>query len=205
MRQTALAVICCVALVVAGCGQVKHAAGSTVPATRGQGSTSALPSHPKLPFESVHPHRWSSANDGSDYEPCVALTAERLKELGVDTQSVRDAAGTDGQTLRGCQWSYRVVDGARWAVSQVVANSAGLEEYKKKYSDDKWIADQVIAGRTVGVTNSSDLGQCMTYVQSGRAGITTLVIHHRLPHPPVDEVCERAIEFTKATIDKMPR
>ena len=45
----------------------------------------------------------------------------------------------------------------------------------------------------------------MTYVQAGHAGISTLVIHHGVPHPPIDEVCERAIEFTKATIDKMPR
>lgn len=179
--------------------------GSWVSASRDQGSTSAPPSRPELPFESTHPHRWSSANDGSDYEPCVALSGQQLEGLGVDVQSVRDAAGTDGQTLRGCQWSYRVVDGARWAVSQVVANSAGLKEYKRKYSDDDWTPDEVVGGRTVGVTHSPSLGQCMTYVQSGRAGITTLVIHHRLPHPPVEEVCERAIAFTKATIDKMPR
>lgn len=45
----------------------------------------------------------------------------------------------------------------------------------------------------------------MTYVQSGQAGINTIVMHHSMTHPPVDGVCERAIEFTKATIDKMPR
>ncbi|MCK0439856.1 DUF3558 domain-containing protein [Gordonia alkaliphila] len=165
------------------------------------------PSSPSvaLPFSSTFTDRWNEANNGSQYEPCTALVPSELGSVGVDSGSVRDAAGTNGQTLRGCTWDYRATaDGQRWAVSQTVANSSGLAAYKEKYSMDHWMEDLTVYGRVVGVTDSPDLGECMTYVQSGQAGITTLVIHHRPPHPPVSEVCDRAIAFTKATIDKMP-
>ncbi|MFC0314985.1 DUF3558 domain-containing protein [Gordonia phosphorivorans] len=159
-----------------------------------------------LPFSSPFKNRWNSANDGTEYEPCVALSTFELERIGVQTDSVRDAAGTDGQTLRGCTWDFeRASDGGRWVVSQMVANSVGLDTYRQKYAADHWLPDRQISGRRVGITEAGSLGECMTYVQSGGAGITTLVLHHRLPHPPVHEVCDRAIEFTKATIDKMPR
>lgn len=128
-----------------------------------------------------------------------------LEQLGLVASSVRDAAGTDGQTARGCQWSYSVVGGDRWTISQVVGNSSSLQEYKSKFAGDDWLPDLVIQHRVVGIVASEDLGECMTYVQSGRAGINTTVMHHSTTHVPVDEVCDRAIAFTKATIDKMPR
>ncbi|GAA3965413.1 hypothetical protein GCM10022231_27680 [Gordonia caeni] len=128
--------------------------------------------------------------------------------LGVIPDSVRDVAGTDGQTLRGCRWQYRIVpQSGSWSVSQVVGNSPGLavDKQSKRSGVDIWMRDLDIQGRTVGVHRLADGADCDTYVQSGEAAVNTIVIHHGVPHPPVEEVCERAIAFTKATIDKMPR
>ncbi|MFM9378526.1 DUF3558 family protein [Gordonia sp. VNK21] len=161
----------------------------------------------RLPFETRHAHRWNPANNGTVYEPCTALTVRELESLGVAASTVRDAAGTDGQTLRGCTWDYRAGSLADWRISQFVGNSASLSAEKERASTavDIWLPDVLIGERAVGVHHFSDGSSCDTYVQSGRAAVTTLVTHVSLPHPPSDEICARAIAFTRATIAEMPR
>lgn len=162
----------------------------------------------RLPFDTRHPNRWSRANNGSTYEPCTALGANDLRLQGLDPATVEDAAGTDGQTLRGCVWaSFRELDGLPdWSISQFVGNSGGLQEYKRRYSSlrDIWAPDKSVAGRTIGVHRSEVPNSCDTYVQSGRAGVHTVVSHHGLNRPDPAEICAKAIEFTRATIAKMP-
>ncbi|MFT4127988.1 MAG: DUF3558 domain-containing protein, partial [Gordonia sp. (in: high G+C Gram-positive bacteria)] len=36
----------------------------------------------RLPFDTEFPQRWSDGNDGTSYEPCTALSPDRLTELG---------------------------------------------------------------------------------------------------------------------------
>ncbi|WP_369692263.1 DUF3558 family protein, partial [Gordonia hydrophobica] len=99
----------------------------------------------KLPFETTFSARWNDANDGTKYEPCTAVGARQLAALGVDPASVEDAAGSNGQTLRGCDWDYLRVDGGsvRWSVSQFVGNSPSLEHDKRVKSavTDVWLPD----------------------------------------------------------------
>jgi hypothetical protein len=161
----------------------------------------------RLPFDTVLPHRWSSANDGTDYEPCTALTADELSALGIDPGTVRDAAGTDGQTLRGCDWRYQSSGRQLWGLAQIVGNSPSLaaDKSKKSVPTDVWLDDRLIDGRRVGVHHFSSNGDCDTYVQSGRAAINTIVTYNGLPLPPIEDICAKAIEFTEATIGKMPR
>lgn len=159
-----------------------------------------------LPFEPSFSRRSNSANDGTDYEPCVAVGPRDLAALGVDPYSVRDAAGTDGQTARGCLWRYAdLVSEAGWTVSQIVGNSPSLAHAKRKASGthDAWFPDLDIHGRTVGVHYLTTGGDCDTYVQSGKAAVSTIVVTLD-PGVPVSEICDRAIAFTKATIDKIP-
>lgn len=191
-----------VMVLLSGCGDADQGLGADLEI--GLDASGSARTSVDLPFSTTFTQRWNARNDGTDYEPCVALDSAGLDRLSIDPTSVRDAAGTDGQTLRGCQWSYELSGPQRWAVSQFVGNSESLAAYKAKYSHERWMTDRVIEYRAVGVSDSPDLGECMTYVQSGGAGVITLVIHHGLPHPPVREVCDRAIAFTAATIGKMP-
>ena len=159
-----------------------------------------------LPFETEHPNRWNRGNDGTSYEPCTALTDARLSGLGVDPATVRDAAGTNGQTLRGCAWEYRdSVPSQGWSVSQIVGNweSLELDKQMKSTEYDVWRDDVVVNGRVIGVLTDPVAGDCVTYVQSGRAAVNTFVFNHS-DSPDVDETCDRALEFTRATLDQMP-
>ena len=160
-----------------------------------------------LPFGTTFTQRWNERNDGTSYEPCAALDGVALAHMGIDPRSVRDGAGTDGQTARGCRWTYAPVNEnpTDWIVSQSVGDYTSLMSYQEKYSWRHWLPNTDLSGRGVGVSGDAELGECLTYVQSGGAGVVTLVVHHGLPHPPVQEVCDRALAFTEATIGKMPR
>ncbi|WP_423131146.1 DUF3558 family protein [Gordonia malaquae] len=161
----------------------------------------------RLPFHTVHGHRWNSGNDGTHYEPCTALSAKELETLGINPGSASDAAGTDGQTLRGCDWDYAGdIELEHWTVSQIVGNSSGLVSDKNRHagSHDLWLEDQFINGRTIGVHAMISGSQCDTNVQSGNAIVTTLVMYSGLKDQPLSALCERAITFTRATIDRMP-
>lgn len=162
----------------------------------------------RLPFETTHAHRWNSRNDGTPYEPCTAIGLDDLAVLGLDEKSVRDAAGTDGQTLRGCAWTSETAGGRpEWSMSQFVGDSESLasDKSRKSTSIDIWLSDVVLDGRAVGVHRTTNGLNCDTYVQSGGAAVNTLVMHHGSPHPAPEEICAKAIEFTRVTIGKMPR
>ena len=159
-----------------------------------------------LPFETRHPNRWNPGNDGTAYEPCTALTDTGLEDLGIEPRTVRDAAGTNGQTLRGCVWEYRDTSaGHRLTVSQIVGNwdSLELEKRMKSTPNDVWRDDVTVDGRTVGLLTDPVLGDCTTYVQSGRAAVNTSVFDHG-DALDMDATCDRALEFTRATIGQMP-
>nr|WP_245551737.1 DUF3558 family protein [Gordonia hirsuta] len=191
----------------AACTSVnEQAAGSRQTAIQGTPSTGPqVPDASSLPFDSFFTRRWNTGNDGTTYEPCLAIRGSALEALGISAGTVSDAAGSDGQTARGCYWEYHPTDEGLWAVSQTVGNSDNLVDYKDKYQDRYWLDDIRIDGRVVGISQSKHLIECLTYVQSGRAGVTTTVIHHRSPRTSITEVCDRAIAFTEATITKMPR
>lgn len=160
----------------------------------------------RLPFETVHSRRWNRGNDGTSYEPCTALTVGDLRALGIDPSTVRDSAKTNGQTLRGCDWDYMdsVLRGT-WFVAQIVGNAPGLAEEKRMTASDTsvWRDDVLVDGRVVGVLTRPRAGNCTTYVQSGRAAVNTIVFHHNRM-ADMDEMCNRALEFTRATIGQMP-
>ncbi|NMO01067.1 DUF3558 family protein [Gordonia sp. TBRC 11910] len=156
---------------------------------------------PKLPFSNTFPNRWNDANNGTSYEPCTAVDSTIARLTDVDILSVHDAAAVDHQTARGCVWTYR--DDKAWAVTQIVGNSASLEVYRREQQAFKWRGDMFFNGRKTLVSEIS-ASACATHVQSGSAGISTIAQYDSLPTPSIDEICSRAIAFTKATIDKMP-
>ncbi|WP_423132894.1 DUF3558 family protein [Gordonia malaquae] len=158
----------------------------------------------RLPFATKHSRRWNSGNNGSSYEPCTALASVDLDNLGVDPDSAKDAAGTNGQTLRGCEWKYK--GRTDRTLSQFVGNSVSLAHAQSRRSDrsDVWQPKLRIGTRTVGVHINTTGGQCDTYVQSRGAGVITMVFEFSDPPSPTTDICERAIAFTRATIDRMP-
>ncbi|OPX16611.1 DUF3558 family protein [Gordonia sp. i37] len=153
-----------------------------------------------LPFLTTFKDRWSDRNDGSNYEPCTALSVAQISALGIDPQSVEDAAVANYQTVRGCQW--RLQGSPTFIVGQNVSNGPDLFEFKKKNSSIiSWMDDLTINGRTTAVGTRNGQASCISSVQSGAAIVTTSV--SMLGAPP-SETCAKAIAFTKATIDKMP-
>lgn len=160
----------------------------------------------QLPFTTGFPNRWSNANNGTPYEPCNGPTSAELTEIGFDPKSVTDAAGTDGQTARGCRWTS-IPDNTddSWSSTQVVGNSLGIADEKKKRSgpSDVWLDDIRINGRSVSRHTYTRGTYCSTYVESRNAVVVTAVRSSgSLSSPTV--ICERAIAFTKATIGRMP-
>ncbi|MFF0708261.1 DUF3558 domain-containing protein [Gordonia sputi] len=155
-----------------------------------------------LPFTTTFPRRWNSGNDGTSYEPCTSATTDILRDAGLDPLSVRDAATVDFQTARGCKWKY---SGRRLAsLSQTVGNSSDLATYKSKQSTAvTWNDDIRINGRLVAVSTEPDGRICDTYVESGTAVVVTSTYFNH-GRPPINEICDKAIAFTRATIDQMP-
>ncbi|WP_336820041.1 DUF3558 family protein [Gordonia sp. MMO-8] len=162
----------------------------------------------ELPFDTSHPRRWNAANNGTPYEPCTALTASELAELGIDARSAEDAAGTDGQTLRGCIWDF--VDSRApaniWTLHQIVANSDSLVAHQKRVggSTRTWHPNMQLGDRTIGVVSIPPAMRCETYAQSSLAGVSTAVTHSGIKEQPLSALCDRAIAFTRATIGRMP-
>ncbi len=155
----------------------------------------------RLPFATSFPRRWNSGNDGSTYEPCTSATTKILLDAGLDPLSVKDAATVDFQTARGCRWKYS----ERLAtLTQTVGNASDLAAYKSEQSTAAvWNSDIRIDGRVVAVSTEPDGRICDTYVESGTAiVVTTAYFNHN--RPPINEICDKAIAFTRATIDQMP-
>ncbi len=156
-----------------------------------------------LPFENTFPKRWNSSNDGTPYEPCTAVDQDVADEVGLDLSTTADAASVSGQTLRGCSWDYagEIIGG--WNANQIVADFQSLESYKRNNPNFTWRENIVVNDRIVGIASLNQTS-CFTYVQSNDSGVSTGAAYHTLPAPTLDEVCERAIELTRATIDKIP-
>ncbi|MGC5258457.1 DUF3558 family protein [Gordonia sp. DT218] len=157
-----------------------------------------------LPFHNKYPDRWNSANSGTAYEPCNA-DDESLIHIGIDPQTIEDAATVNGQTLRGCNWHYSPEESEFLSAYQIVGNSESLNWYKvQNRVGSNWHPDITINGRTVGIASDKS-GGCMTYVQSGTAGVVTGSGYGLLPSLPENEICGYAIDLTRATIDKIPK
>lgn len=195
MRSYAIRAFACICVLCAvGCDVARDPT-TTSASTEASSSTSVA----LLP--SQFPHRRNRGNDGTQYEPCTSLTVQAASALAIDPNSIRDAALVDGQTARGCDWSYR--NSRWWVISQIVGNSPSLRAYKASQRNYRWRDDVSVAGRIVAISEIDET-TCATHVQSGSAGVTTMVQFAFTNGPTIDEICNRAIEFTKATIDKMP-
>ncbi|WP_372491675.1 DUF3558 family protein [Gordonia zhenghanii] len=205
MRSSGLPIAAAAICLLAGCmndGAQEGAAGAPSPSIRQVDDAGTA-----LPFETKHSRRWGPANNGTTYEPCTALQRTQLTSLGINPTTASDAAGTDGQTLRGCDWKYANGNYQdHWNLSQFVGNSPGLDFAKTRRSGgtNEWLPDVGIAGRQVGVHIYTTGDQCDTYVQSRGASVITMVTHYGQSQPPINEICDRALAFTRATIGKMP-
>ena len=155
-----------------------------------------------LPFETAFPRRWSNGNDGTTYEPCTAATTTILTDSRLDPQSARDAAAADHQTARGCVWSLS--DREYADLSQYVGNQPDLDVYKQMNARFmNWSDDISLINRRVAVATARSIPECTTFVRSGEAIVVTNLSISINP-PPIDEICDKAIAFTRATIDQIP-
>ena len=158
-----------------------------------------------LPFKTVFAHRWSDNNDRTTYEPCTAVTSGVLESLDLDPNSVRDAAAVDYQTVRGCRWKFH--DGPYTFLAQHVGNMntgvTNVAQYKANFRDFRWFPGLRISGREVGVM-SIGVDNCGTITASGGAFVFTQV-GIGSDTLEVSENCRRAIAFTRATIDQIPK
>lgn len=155
-----------------------------------------------LPFQTTFPNRWNSGNDGTPYEPCTAASPTLLRALDLDPTSVQDAASADFQTARGCGW--RAQSSSRATIDQFVGNQPRLKIYKEQQTATKnWQPDIAISGRTVAVANDPTSPMCDTFVESANAlVITSAAVYDAGTSLP--QICDKAIAFTRATIDQMP-
>ncbi|UEA60887.1 DUF3558 domain-containing protein [Gordonia otitidis] len=155
-----------------------------------------------LPFATRFPRRWNSGNDGTPYEPCTAADSTLLETAGLQASSVKDAASVDFQTARGCTWDYKDYELA--SLSQTVGDSRGLDVYKQnRRTDTTWLGDIEVSTRPVALGVSRDETGCGTYLESGNSIVATSALFIYKP-PPISEICDKAIAFTRATIDQMP-
>lgn len=155
-----------------------------------------------LPFLTEFPQRWNSGNDGTDYEPCTAATSAELSSTGLVPGTARDAASADFQTARGCTWDFANNPGA--FLTQSVGNSPSLADYRRRHSGvTTFDTELVVSGRTALVGHKQDGRVCATYLSSERAVIVTSASFYD-SETPLSEICDRAIAFTRATIDQMP-
>ena len=159
----------------------------------------------RLPFTTTFPNRWSRNNDGTSYEPCTAVTLGILQLHNLDPRSVEDSAIADGQTVRGCNWRFRGEEFSTLGqdVGNMNGGDTGISDYKLRYADFTWFPDLSIGGRRVGLFSLGG-DACDTIVESGTAFVFTNVALGR-SGDDVTENCKRAIAFTRATIDLMPR
>ncbi|MGV9827883.1 DUF3558 family protein [Gordonia sp. NPDC003429] len=156
----------------------------------------------RLPFVTSFPDRWNTGNDGTTYEPCTAVTPAVLQSAGVDPATTQDAAVANYQTLRGCQWLF--AGNSLWSLSQIVANAEHLDAYKQRQSIIiRWFPDQYVDGRRVAVGAFSGQDICVAVVDTGRSHVTTMVSLTVDP-PPIADICAKAVDFTRATIDQIP-
>lgn len=158
----------------------------------------------QLPFETEFSERWNQSNDGTPYEPCTAPSTEQLLALRLDPDSAADAATVNGQTLRGCHWGYRPPIDSGWSLAQSVGDYESIADYSRTRSPGEARPIIGIDERDVGVF-VSESGGCWTYVQSRRSGVITLSVYVGLPEPPTSLTCQRAIDFTRAAINKIPK
>ena len=157
----------------------------------------------RLPFETKWPDRWSINNDGTSYEPCTGVGERVLRQLNLDPDTASDAAVANGQTARGCEWSY--ASDKTNKLSQVVGNGPPLAEYRAMNKNDfDFLPDTVVQGRPVLRFVIIGPNECTAAVQSGTAQvITTVYIYNETP--PIDQLCKIPVDFLRATIDKIPR
>ncbi|WP_338155878.1 DUF3558 domain-containing protein [Gordonia alkanivorans] len=161
----------------------------------------------RLPFVTPFPNRWNSNNDGTQYEPCTAVTTDTLRRSGLVPESVVDVAKSDFQTARGCRWRFEGKQ--RSALSQSVGNLSDSEkdvlDYKvKNLRTMDWYPNLTIDGRTVIVGSLNDL-ECTASVQSGNAVVGTTVVRLGGENEPMDTMCQSAVDFLRSTLPQIPR
>ncbi|WP_187584852.1 DUF3558 domain-containing protein [Gordonia sp. OPL2] len=156
----------------------------------------------RLPFATKFPNRWSSNNDGTTFEPCTAEASDTRTRLQVDENSVADAAVADHQTVRGCEW--KLIQPKLAYLSQFVGNFNGsLNQYKQRYAatGDQFLADTYEAGRAVAISPGNS--ECTTIVRSGTAMVFTSM-SFVIEKPTREQMCEKALDYTRATINQIP-
>ncbi|WP_238420999.1 DUF3558 family protein [Gordonia sp. 'Campus'] len=160
----------------------------------------------RLPFTTTFPDRWNVNNDETEYEPCTGLQEETLKRNGIVARSVRDAALSNFQTLRGCQWD--LVDGQHAVAFQFVGDLSrdvrDLKDYKRENDYGVWYPDLVIDGRQVAV-NATDNVRCEALVVSNHALVTTGFDISYVGGPDIEQVCARAIRLLRESILGIPK
>ncbi len=154
-----------------------------------------------LPFVTPFPDRWSTNNDGTSYEPCTALTDAELINAGLDPTTVEDIAVANHQTARGCIWYFHGGPDAG-LLSHATGNRPTFEQDIKDRSWYEVSYDISIKRRHV-LVDSRSATACMTTVKSGKSPV--FVRASKLFKPIGREaVCQRAIDFMKRVIDRMP-
>ncbi|MGW6035048.1 DUF3558 family protein [Gordonia terrae] len=211
LRKTAYAFAAIVTVAASGACTTEGLPESPPPAPSVSASSLAVrqtdDSGRRLPFETSFPNRWSINNDGSPYEPCTQIAPEVIQGSGLVVASVKDAAASDFQTIRGCEWAY--LDDELSSLSQIVGNiidpDAGLEGHKALNSAaTEWFPDREIRNRRV-LVGSITPSDCAVYVRSGDAVVVTSVTRFDIDRPSTERICDMAVEFLQATIDGIPK
>lgn len=196
-----------VALLLAGCGSTGGHVDQTQSETPAERGSSGATTSVSLPIARTFESRTNYKNNGSEYEPCIAVSPLVAASIGLKPETIEDVASIPRDGIRGCKWRSQSESGG-WAMTQAVSNWSSLARFREfNQLGSEWLPAQEIRRREVGVYREhagSPMPTCATYVQSGGAGVITMVRNSFRPPSQFDE-CAKAVEATAAVIDQIPR
>lgn len=139
-------------------------------------------------------------NNGTSFDPCLAYTAEELKNWGVAPGSVEDR-GVGDTVQRGCKWT-----GDGWVVQQLVVNQL-IDRY---FNNPAFPGAQAITvdGLTAAQYRKpiDNMAICYIDLPSQQASVGTIVsVRDRKARQMIPDACTKALEIASVTAKKLPR
>ncbi|SKS10127.1 Protein of uncharacterised function (DUF3558) [Mycobacteroides abscessus subsp. massiliense] len=191
------AVAAITAVLVSACGTTTGGIATTAPSVDGVSSTSTTVSNS---LTSPHPPP-NQYNDGTTFDPCLAFTADELRNWGVKPESVEDAGAAD-RVQRGCTWN-----GDGWFTYIAVLNRP-VSDYLNEETFPGSKPIQV--GGLDGVTYQkpgTPLPDCWISLPAQRASVGVLVSIQdpKLGPKAVPDTCEKAVAVATVVAGKLPK
>ena len=200
MRQhlLPLTVACTAIAILAGCTKTVTSGDATTASSAGASSVSTSPATTST-LPGPHPPP-SDNNDGTSFDPCLAYTADELKNWSVAPGSVEDLANTPG-LQRGCKWQ-----GDGWELQQTVLNGS-IDRFRDQ---ELFPESEAINIDGLGAVKfrkpADDMTVCYVELPSQKATVGTIVgINSPAAQRAIPDACTKAMRIATDTAKKLPK